>query len=201
MKKICVFGASIACGAWDFEEQGWANRLRKHIESKKGTEYLLHNLSISGDRTGLLLKRLEADLDAAEPDIVIFDVGRNDSIFIKKENKNRIEKKQFQENLKKIIRITRKYAKKIIFIGLTNVNEKKVNPWDEELGRYYYKKYIREYDEILEKFCKENNISYVKLFGLLDENKDLYDGLHPNSEGHKKLFEKVRNFLEEFRIL
>jgi lysophospholipase L1-like esterase len=32
--------------------------------------------------------------------------------------------------------------------------------------------------------------------GLLN-NEDFDDGLHPNTEGHQKIFEKVKNFLVE----
>jgi lysophospholipase L1-like esterase len=29
----------------------------------------------------------------------------------------------------------------------------------------------------------------------------LYDGLHPNSEGHKKIFETVKNYLVKNKII
>jgi len=42
--------------------------------------------------------------------------------------------------------------------------------------------------------CEENNVLFLDIFGLL-ENNDFEDGLHPNAEGHNKIFQKVRNFL------
>ena len=42
--------------------------------------------------------------------------------------------------------------------------------------------------------CKENNIPYLDIFGLLDSG-DFEDGLHPNTNGHEKIFIQVRNFL------
>lgn len=38
------------------------------------------------------------------------------------------------------------------------------------------------------------------MFDLL-ENEDLEDGLHPNSEGHKKMFIRVKDFLIENKII
>jgi lysophospholipase L1-like esterase len=38
------------------------------------------------------------------------------------------------------------------------------------------------------------------MFDLLDE-KDLIDGLHPNSQGHQKMFERVRDFLLENKLV
>lgn len=48
----------------------------------------------------------------------------------------------------------------------------------------------------MEGVCKENNIPYLDIFGLL-KNEDFEDGLHPNASGHQKIFVKVRDFLAE----
>jgi len=36
----------------------------------------------------------------------------------------------------------------------------------------------------MKRVAVENNIKYVNMFDFI-ENEDLFDGLHPNSKGHK----------------
>ena len=47
-----------------------------------------------------------------------------------------------------------------------------------------------QYDDILKKVCKNNNIAYIPMFDIL-ENEDFIDGLHPNMNGHKKIYEEI----------
>ncbi len=57
-KILCIFGSSTTYGAWDFEEGGWAGRLRKFLDNKNlfnllnlGSYFLLYNLGVDGDDT------------------------------------------------------------------------------------------------------------------------------------------------------
>jgi len=43
----------------------------------------------------------------------------------------------------------------------------------------------------MKKVCNKNGIKYTDIFGLLD-NTDFEDGLHPNANGHQKIFEAVK---------
>ncbi|MBI4253127.1 hypothetical protein HY623_03065 [Candidatus Uhrbacteria bacterium] len=45
-------------------------------------------------------------------------------------------------------------------------------------------------------FCEEKNIPYISLDGVLTLD-DLPDGLHPNAEGHRKMFEKIKSEIEK----
>ena len=38
------------------------------------------------------------------------------------------------------------------------------------------------------------------MFDLLEVD-DLPDGLHPNTEGHKKMFERIKDFLVENKLI
>ena len=52
--------------------------------------------------------------------------------------------------------------------------------------------------------CEENKIYFVEVFEKFKEinyQKLLDDGLHPNSEGHQKIFEIVKDFLIENKII
>ncbi len=60
---------------------------------------------------------------------------------------------------------------------------------------FYTNENIKKYNKITEEVCRENNIPILDIGPLNIE--DFYDGLHPNAEGHRKIFEKVKDFLFE----
>ncbi|OGG42882.1 hypothetical protein A3G50_00630 [Candidatus Jorgensenbacteria bacterium RIFCSPLOWO2_12_FULL_42_11] len=211
MAQILVFGDSIAYGAWD-KEGGWVSRLRKFIDEKNLTdpdfECLIYNLGVSGDTTEDLLERfefeLEQRLDEEMETILIFSIGVNDSQFVKSKYSIKIPQEKFRANLEELITAAKKYSSKIIFVGLWPVNEEKTNPvsWDED--KFYKNDSIRNYSNVIKTICEKNQVHFIDLFGLLlkeDYKKLLEDGLHPNSQGHQKFFEIIRDFLAENKIV
>ncbi len=209
--KILVFGDSDAYGAWDFEG-GWVERLRnvltrKVIETNQKFYCILYNLSISGNTTDSLLKRFELEakirIDKNEEVIIIFPIGVNDTII----DKNGIvwtAPDKFAENIEKLIKLAQKYAQKIIFVGPMPVDEARTNPvfWDVDVS--YSNSRLEKYNEMIKSTCMKNNVHFIEIFDKLiksDYKKLLEDGVHPNSEGHKKIFEDVKKFLIEKKIL
>ena len=74
--------------------------------------------------------------------------------------------------------------------------------WDT--GKSYKNEYIKKYNEIIKSVYEENKIYFVEIFEdwmNSDYKNYLEDGLHPNSEGHQKIFESVKNFLIENKII
>jgi len=193
-KNICIFGASIIWGAYDPENGGWVTMLRNYYEEKGGRN--VYNLGISGDTTEDLLKRIETEAFVREPGMIIFGIGINDSQFLKKENRNQVFLEKFKSNLKELLSIGYKFTDKIIFIGLTNVDNSKVSIDSYADDHLYKSEFVEEYNNTLKEFCDAEKIPFLNVFDLLDKN-DLEDGLHPNSQGHKKLFNKIRDFLED----
>lgn len=194
MNSICIFGDSTAWGAWDMEKGGWVNRLWLFTGEKNDGECEIYNLSISGGTTQTILDRFESEAKIRKADAIIFQSGGNDSYLKGKNGPNQIPLDQFRKNLEEIIRKAKNITSNIIFIGFKNVDEAKTMPvsWEDI---YYLNSEIKKYDEVMRDVCKENNISYLDIFGLLS-NEDFVDGLHPNSLGHQKIFEKAKNFLE-----
>ena len=196
MKKpesICIFGDSTAWGAWDMEKAGWVNRLWLHVGRREENYVEIYNLSISGGTTQIIIDRFENEAKIREADGLIFQSGGNDSYLKGKNGPNQISLERFGKNLGGIIKKAKNITQNIIFIGFKNVDEAKTMPvaWKDI---YYVNTEIKKYDEVMENICKENNIPYLNIFGLL-ENEDFYDGLHPNSIGHEKIFVQVRDFL------
>ncbi len=204
MAKILVFGDSIAWGAFDTERGGWVERLKVYFFNKRPNAwYSVYNFGVSSNDTKGVLFQLEDQIkiiEEIEPDdyIFLFSIGSNDCRYVGSKKNKVVPIQEFENNLKKIIEISKKYSDKIIFTGLLKVEEEKTTPF---LGavtetEFYENDDIKEYNDIIEKICKEEILNFIPLQDLLSQG-DLQDGIHPNSEGHKKIFEVIKNYLNK----
>lgn len=200
MPNVLVFGDSIVYGAWD-REGGWVQRLRKFFDENR-EDYLIYNLGISGNTTDDLLKRFEFEteqrLKEEKETIFIFAIGMNDSQFVNSEKKLRVSPEKFKENIRKLIALAQKFSSKIIFVGLTPVDERKTTPISWNTDKSYKNEYIQKYNKMIKTVCEENKIYFIEIFGKLKEmnyQELLHDGLHPNSKGHQRIYKFVKEFL------
>jgi len=191
--SICIFGDSITWGASDSEKGGWVERLKVYFGEKYDTD--VYNLGVSGDTTDDLLVRVENELKAREPNMVVFAIGVNDAQFIHSINSNRISENDFKNNIEKLYGIAKKFTLKIIFVGLTSVDELKTKPIPWDTDKTYTNERINKFDRIIENFCSENNLKFILINDLLN-NDDLIDGLHPSAQGHIKMFERIKPEIE-----
>jgi len=199
MKTICVFGDSIAWGAWDKEKGGWVERLKVYLW-EKDPDSEVYNLGISGNTTIDILKRFDGEAAARKPNIVIFATGLNDDIVKKSDGNHLVELDEFESNIKELIQKARSFTSNIIVLGLQRVDETKTTPIPWQKDYSYYNADIQEYDTKLQEIVKQENILYLSMFDLLSDG-ELEDGLHPNAQGHQKIFEKVKQFLQERQII
>lgn len=196
MATICVFGDSIAWGANDPQQGGWVGRLRNYYQSQNlraDNDTDVYNLGVSGDNTDDLLKRFNPELVARLSDdnnIVIFAIGINDSQYVVSKGDNRIPVDQFRSNLQTLVSAAKKHTNKIIFIGLTRVDESKTAPIPWNTDKKYTNAAIEKYDGIIQSVAKEEGVNYIGMQDVVGL-ADLTDGLHPNPEGHKKMFEAI----------
>lgn len=200
-KIILAFGDSSTWGAFDEEKGGWVERLKIHF-FKENKNIFVENLGVESNTIEEILKRFENELKtriyfpeyADQYDlIVIFDIGQNDSLYNKTKDNTWTKIDVFEKNLKELIKKARKFTSKIIFLGLAEVNEKETIPW-EETGESYCNENIKKYNSLIEKTCKKHKVSFIPINDLLDK-EDLFDGLHPNSRGHEKIFYRTKEFL------
>ncbi len=207
MKKfqVLIFGASTTHGNWD-EQGGWANRIRLYVIKKIfDNPSKLHghvfNLGVPGDLTSDLLKRIEPEIKARlfyPETIILISAGTNDSKINFSDKKTLISDEQFKDNVNKIIKIAKNFSDKVMFVGYTPVDEKRTNPWYDVA---YLNERIKKFDNIVKSVCKENAIPFLDLysvFGSEDYLKYIYDGLHPNSSGHEKMFDLVKPYIDKF---
>lgn len=211
--EVMVFGDSIAYGAWD-NNGGWVQRLREPIDVKnlvdEGVAYFIYNLGVVDDTSAGVLKRFENEinsriyLNSNQKRIIIFAIGENDSLILVKDKANRIPKDEFEKNINKLIDLSKKWAHRIVFVGLTPVEEAKAIPlpWDESLA--YKNDVIRAYNAILKSVAKKRNVFFIEIFDEMmkvDYKELLEDGIHPSPAGHLFIYEAVRDFFTKHKLL
>ncbi|MBU1203190.1 hypothetical protein KKH39_04090 [Patescibacteria group bacterium] len=197
-KKICIWGDSIAYGAGDMELGGWVSRLTTYLR-KQDRDHRVYNMSISGDISGEVLDRFKAEAEVRNPDIIVFAIGINDSQYLNKEKKVRVSNLDFKNNIKELISQAKYFTNKIIFLSCTPVDETKTNPIPWHINRNYNNNRIENNNKIIKDICKQNNLSYIDIYSEFLKQKDykklLHDGLHPNADGHKLMFEIIKEKL------
>jgi len=202
MTKILVFGDSIAWGAFDLEKGGWVERLKAHyLNMRPEVKYYVYNFGISSDDTGGILFRLEKQMniiEKIEPDnyLFIFSIGKNDARGVGEKSNRKIKIEDYRNNLMEMINIAKNYSDEIFFLGYSIVDEEKTKPW-KNAKDFWENKNLEEYEERLRDICNSKGVHYIKIRDVLSKN-DLHDGLHPNTEGHRKIFEKVKAELNKF---
>ena len=197
--RLLIFWDSISEWYWDLENAGWANRLKIYFWKQK-INMEVGISAIAWDEVPDILKRFDitskAFLEKYNEDVIfLFAIWINDSVTNIDKTKNRYSKNDFKENLEKVIQKSQKFSpKKIIFLWLTNVDEKLVAPAKfSSSWKCYFNDRIQEFNSVIKEIAENNNCDFIEIFGLLD-NIDLADWLHPNSKWHQKIFEKVKEY-------
>lgn len=172
---------------------GWLGRIKAKHES---SGYYVYNLGIDGDDTNDILNRLESEfrerVDEGENYLLLIAIGINDSR-VDETNTITTPLDKFKKNIQKIIDVSNKLSKNLVFVGLTPVDDKLSSP-------FYVNERVKEYDDALKQICNENKTFFIDIFSKLSElefSKLLEDGLHPNSDGYDKMFEIISGFLKD----
>ena len=207
MFGILVFGDSLSFGRGEAPNVGWSGRLKNYFEPQ-GFHNCLFNLGIPGDETASLLKRFESEIKSrvnrahqGDKFIVMIAIGLNDSKSLESPNTLRTKPEIFVKNVTKLIQIAKKYTPFVVIVGLTPVDEEFTTPFE---GTYLTNHRIREYDEILKKSAKTNNVHYVNLFDALSKlnyTKLLADGVHPTEKGYEEMYKIIKDFLIKKKLI
>ena len=205
MPHLFIFGDSLTHGAWDVDCGGWVQRLKQVIDQYQTSNFEfwcpVYNLGVSGDTSLGLLNRFENELnsriqDTAEEPIIIFAIGTNDASLVK--NKEKVTLIDYEKNLTELIKLSKKYTTKIVIVGLFPVDENLVNPVNWDNAASYLNTSLEAYNSSALKISRAYNLVFINLWeevSKLDYSKLLYDGLHPNSQGHELIYNKVKKHL------
>lgn len=210
--NMLIFGSSITWGAWD-KQGGWAQRLKDFCDNK-ATETNFDNytavycLGVSGDNTIDLLERFDTEvkarIDEEEKTLILIEIGINDSQFVLQENQHRVSPEDYRQNLIKLVEKSKQHGADLILVGLTPVDDSKVDPTPWTPGKSYRLEFVKQYEDTLMQVANEQNIPFIKIMDRFlekDYKNLLVDGLHPNTEGHQIMYEEVKKYLTEKSIL
>lgn len=198
-RRIVAIGASTVYGRVDVEGSGWVGRLRRWHEQQH-PQNAVFNLGIGGDTTAGFLARMKTEVPVRKPDLILFSGGMNDAKRIGSRNAPVTSPlPQFEENIREIIKVGKQLAD-LTVVSFGPKDESRTTPvsWAEN---YYLNADAERYAQATKEICETEKVPYLDIFN--DWLKTDYmplladDGLHPNSAGHQKIFESVRDFLIE----
>ena len=204
-KNYIIVGDSITYGIGDIENGGWAAMFKKYIVNKDDSKICnnyVHIAAYPGATSTDILNKIEHIYNSFKNEefknVVILSIGVNDTQEFNGKNRNTIE--QYISNIKKIAQHILTQNAELIILGLTRIECDEKFFWKP--SKYYDNSTISEYDKDLQAIiefdnelkyiCKENEIKYIPMQDVLDKD-DFVDGLHPSSNGYRKIFEKVIN--------
>ncbi|WP_440067253.1 SGNH/GDSL hydrolase family protein [Tenacibaculum discolor] len=195
MTHIICFGDSITRGENDNEKGGWTDRLKAYcmelfLKNRKD-EICVFNMGIGGETTEGLIKRFVNEFDTRllkdANNIVTLAYGANDIASLNGKNAVSIEK--FRDNLNLCIDHALKHNATVYLINILPVIEDDNNTKKRSL------KDILRYNDVLLSIAQKQNINLIDVhskFDITKENLLTYDGVHPNAEGHEKIFNIIK---------
>ena len=104
VKRIAFFGDSLTDGS-NYPDYVVNTLNRLHPEAG----YELFNAAICGDTSTDLVRRLEVDVLALRPDLVVIGIGTNDAL-------GKMEPEQYRENMTMLIRSIQEHKAKVLLI-------------------------------------------------------------------------------------
>lgn len=207
IRKVNCFGGSSTYGYCDREHYiGWVGRLKQdfHEANDNGdVEYkdlaAFYNLSILGNTALKLCDQVarERAIRARRGYMMlnIFSIGTNDSA-IRSDGSPVTKESDYVDHLEVISDALRDDEATVLYVGLTSIDDSRTVNFRNR-GVTYQRKRIKRYEELALEVCQERGIETVPLFD--ESDNDIFratmldvDSLHPNSEGHKWIYEKVK---------
>ncbi len=173
-KNIVCFGNSLTYGYGADKGFDYPSLLRSMVN------FPVINAGRNGDTTYDALKRLESDVIAKEPFLVIVEFGGND--FLK-----HIPKNETIANIEKMVKRIQDAGAMVVLV--------------ETRAGLLKDEYLKDYQRI----AKQYRVLFIPniLKGILTNPRLKYDYIHPNSQGYeimaKRIFKKI-NFILKNRI-
>jgi len=195
--NIHVFGDSISYGMFDFQKWGWVRRLKTYLIRKGKSIRIQNHATIGMDSTSLLLQVTKEKIE--KDDLVIVSIGTNDSQILN--GASRTSSKDFRGNLISLAKI---FGSRLVLIGLIRNNPKKEIGWWSPFKKPSYNNCsMSAYDFCIRNVSEEHSITYIPLADLFSNcpGELLCDCIHPNSTGHRVIFERIKDELEKKQLI
>jgi len=208
MAQILCFGASSLYGVGG-KEGGWPDYLKRDIHrtqfanAGRGERDEVYNFGKPGVTTEFVIKNLDAFVSlygrSEAPTILVFNVGGNDSRAYQSPEAYVCTPEEFEAKIQTMLKKAQTYSKHVMILGQNQVNEAvvnpKKNPWDGSVS-YFYNERRKLFEEITAKVAQSIGVIFIPLHELgsgVDPQEFIYiDGLHPNTAGHKWIYNQVK---------
>lgn len=190
-KDILIFGDSIAYGIGDPLLGGWVDLLKRYTWDNK-PHLNVYNFCIDGNTTIDLLQRLsiQSVQTLYDKEAIFIAIGVNDSITYK-DGSFLMQESEFEEKLTTLVIQAKSFTKNVYLIGLAQVDESLVSPFPgSRTGKSWSNSRIELFENIVEKVSSQNEASFIPMLDLLSD-ADMFDGLHVNTLGQKKMFDRI----------
>jgi lysophospholipase L1-like esterase len=197
-RKLIVLGDSGVYGWGDPIEGGWCERLRRHwMGLPEGP--VLYPLGVRGDGLERVAARLRAEvgcrgeLRRQQPQGILLAVGLNDTARVgRADGRPQLDPQGFLYGLEQLLLQARAMAP-VLVMGLTPVCDEAM-PFAEVL--WYGLEAVRRYEALLEEACLEADVPFLPMLEALLADPQWpewlnTDGLHLNTEGHRRVYERV----------
>ncbi|MFA6250409.1 MAG: SGNH/GDSL hydrolase family protein [Candidatus Shapirobacteria bacterium] len=191
-RSYCFLGDSVTQAA--YIKNGWVNQIREYLELKYQDEFVnVYNLGIGGNTTEDLLDRID-ELKARNPTHIIIVIGVNDTRYLQGQELEADQERRFVDNMELIIKISKEYSGNLLIVGLVIGDDSQLQPLPDGDGHCYNQERVELFNSRLKELASRHTIPFVDLLATLQAN-DFSDGLHPNQQGHNKIFGEIRRFI------
>eukprot|EP00184_Porphyridium_aerugineum_P002611 CAMPEP_0184707908 /NCGR_PEP_ID=MMETSP0313-20130426/37503_1 /TAXON_ID=2792 /ORGANISM="Porphyridium aerugineum, Strain SAG 1380-2" /LENGTH=904 /DNA_ID=CAMNT_0027169489 /DNA_START=52 /DNA_END=2766 /DNA_ORIENTATION=- len=183
-KTVVVFGSSVAAGFNSWKLQGWAYRLKRALQQKYG--HAVINLSEPGSNVARAIQRFDSEVVPLKPDFVVISLSLgNEGLFhCAPHDRNAITAK-FLGGMDRLVQMVQEAGAIPIVTGIypngdTNENE---HGHFISMAESHFQKRYKHRVHWLSQLADGNSGRW---------KEDVYtDHAHPNTEGHRIMFEQV----------
>jgi len=199
--KVIVLGDSITKGVRSgvTAEETFGALLQRDLRAA-GRSVEVVNQGIGGERTDQALQRLQADILARQPQVVVVMYGTNDSYVDQGRSDSRISAQQFEENLQVLVERLQKQQIKVVLM-----TEPRWGRTAQANGAGEHPNLrLEQYMQRTRKVASSAGIPLVDHFQYWTEAErqgtDIggwtTDQCHPNPAGHRQLAERLLPVLQ-----
>lgn len=192
--NLYVFGDSISQGYFD-RRGGWVARLWEQVvDTGRVPQHYIYNVSISGDTTRDVLQRFEPEAKRRGieqyPSVVMITTGVNDAF--RDDSGLRRALDSTESDLRDLLDEAREHAETVVLMGCPPVD-----PEDNSVPNTGYRIRNKDLERIddLKRHLSEgrDGVDFVDLHARLDTGSfSWHDGIHPDTDGHRRIYEAVR---------
>lgn len=211
--QIVCTGASSVYGVGG-TRGGWVEMLKEDLHQKMygpegiGEMHEVYNLAVPGAVIADLAERTVVELKTIRKPgrtlVTVAQLGANNAKAVGTPDNFVSTPEQYEQEATAILRTIKELSDDVICLGMRPMDQAKVMPLlkDKEKGTkvYFPNDRIALFEKSLAKVAKSLDITFIPLFDeTLQDDPDgkrrWVDGIHPNDEGYRQMYLKIKEAL------